>query len=303
MKQVYPIAGFTKQAHWKWQERQKSKLDKWILLEPILIEWRKNHPSMSLKKLYNRIDPDFVGINQFIDYCMANGFEPVSYKKVPKTTIFSSKKEYPNLLRNLKICDTNQVWVSDTTYFKIKRKWYYLTFILDLYSRRIIGHHASDHLLAQANLATLKMALKQRGISNYGNKLIHHSDRGSQFKSKEYTDPLLKAGIQISMGLIVYDNIHAERVNQTIKGEYLKHRNIQSFQDLIFHLDKDVKLYNLQRPHGSLNLKTPMEFECYLSNIPLHQRTIMKVFAAKSRKTNHTKKEQFVDPNQLKFEF
>lgn len=303
MEDLYAIVNFTKQAHWKWRKRQAFKLDKWLLLEPILTEWRERHPSMGLKKLYHKIAPDFVGINQFIDYCMLNGFQAISYKKVPKTSTSGKKKHYPNLLRDLKISGINQVWVSDTTYYKLRRKWYFLTFIMDLYSRRIIGYHACDRLFAKANLAALQMAINQRGIQDFENKLIHQSDRGSQFKSKEYTDALKNAGIKISMGLIVYDNIHSERTHQTIKGEYLKHRAIQNEKELLFHLQKDVRLYNEERPHLSLNQMSPIEFECYLSNIPLANRTLMQVFAAKKRKTKNTKSADFVDPNQLKLQF
>jgi putative transposase len=303
MKELYQVAGFTKQAHWQWYNHQQTKMDKWLLLEPILMEWRANHPSMSLKKLYHRIDPDFVGINQFIGYCMDHGFESIPYKKPPKTSIFSSKKDYPNLLTDLKICDINQVWVSDTTYYRLWQKWYYLTFIMDLYSRRIIGYHASDRLFAQANLSALQMAFDNRGISNFDNKLIHHSDRGSQFKSTDYVEALQNAGIQISMGQIVYDNIHSERCHQTIKGEYLKHRNIKTQEDLFYHLKKDVEFYNVERPHLALGMKSPDEFESYLSNVPLCQRTFLKVFAAKSNKTKTLNSNVIIDPNQLLLAF
>lgn len=299
MKALYDHVGFSKQAHWKWVDRQQYLLDKWLLLEPIMIEWREQHPCMSLKKLYNRIQPDFVGINQFIDYCMLNGFEAISYKRVPKTTFSDEKATYPNLLSDLMITDINQVWVSDTTYFKVARKWFYITFVMDLYSRRILGYHASKNLFAQAHLEALKMAIKCRGIDQYDKKLIHHSDRGSQYRSDLYTSALNAAEIQISMGKIVYDNIHIERVNQTIKGEYLIHRNIKSSSDLDFHLAKDVRLYNEERPHLALNMKTPLEFERYICNIPLYQRTAMSVFALKSKKRLDDK----INPAQLVMSF
>ena len=105
------------------------------------------------------------------------------------------------------------------------------------------------------------------------------------------------------MGKIVYDNIHIERFNQTIKGEYLKHRNIQSFTDLKKHLSNDIYLYNFERPHDALDMKTPSEFERYLCNIPLCQRTKMKVFALKTKRYSSSwnkKNSNSNDPNQLK---
>ena len=152
---------------------------------------------------------------------MTNGFEAVSYKKAHRTTVLGPSPDYPNLLIDLEILGLNQVWVSDTTYFKVCQKWYYLTFIRDLFSRRIIGHFATDQLFADANLKAFEMALQTRNKKRFNHKLIHHSDRGSQYKSKLYTSALKTAEIQVSMGRIVYDNIHIERVHQTIKGEYL----------------------------------------------------------------------------------
>lgn len=303
MKALYGVAGFSKQAHWEWVKRGKTKLDKWLLLEPILCGWRGRHPAMSLKKLHHKIQPVFISVNPFCAYAKANGFEATPYKKPPKTTVLSESPDFPNLLIDRKILGADQVWVSDTTYFRILEKWFYITLVMDLYSRRIIGHHASGHLFAQANKKALQMAFQTRGITNFNNRLVHHSDRGSQYKSKLYTDALTGAGIQISMGRIVYDNIHVERVHQTIKGEYLVHRNINSEKDLIFHLEKDVALYNEERPHLSLGKMSPVEFERYLSNIPLTQRTFLKVFAfTKNNRSKHDLN-VFDNPTQLKLPF
>lgn len=297
------MVGFSKQAHWKWLKRQQYLLDKWLLLEPLLVEYRSLHPAMSLKKLYWIIQPDFIGKNLFIEFAMANGFEATSYKKVPKTSILSPKSSFPNLLVDQKISDINQVWVSDITYFKVLRKWYYLTFIMDLYSRRIIGYHASDNLFAQANQQALNMALQTRANQNFEHQLIHHSDRGAQYKSLIYVNALQNAKINISMGRIVYDNIQVERLHQTIKGEYLIHRNIRSENELIFHLHKDVKLYNEQRPHLKLGHRSPCQFESYLSNVPLNQRTFLSVFALKTAMPSKGNSSKFCNPAQLRLPF
>jgi len=303
MKRLYGLVDVKKQAHWTWGQRQKRLLDKCLLLDVVLVDWRGRHPAMSLKKLYHKIQPDFMGINAFINYGMTNGFEAISYKKVHKTSILCESPDYPNLLIDAKMSDINQVWVSDTTYFKVKADWLYLTFVMDLYSRRIIGHHADKTLLAQAHLQALKMAIDTRDIRLYEHRLIHHSDRGTQYKSVIYTDALKAAQIKISMGRIVYDNIHIERVHQTIKGEYLIHRNIQSEKDLKYHLNKDVNLYNEERPHLNLNMMTPIEFESYLSNVPLCQRNLMSVFALKKTKRSRRRQQQQVHESQLKLDF
>lgn len=299
MKSLYEVLNIKKQHHWEWEKRKKQQADNWLLLEAILKEERAKHPSMSLKKLYLKIQPNFIGRDKFIAYGMTNGYEPISYKKKPTTTFGNSTVQYSNLLFELKITGINQVWVSDTTYFKIGDKWYYITFIMDLYSRFIVGFYASDNLFAQANLNTFNMALQTRNITQFNHQLIHHSDRGSQYRSLLYTDALKAAQINISMGKIVYENIHMERFNQTIKGEYLRHRNINTYKDLLFHLQKDIRLYNFERPHLSLGMKTPAEFESYICNLSLCQRTLFSVFALDSDKGQNYKNKINKNPNQL----
>lgn len=256
---------------------------------------------MSLNKLYSRIRPDFVGQNKFVRYGMTHGFEAISYKKSIKTTIPASTRDYPNLLADLIINDINQVWVSDITYFKLLGIWFYIVLIMDLYSRRILGFNVDKNMLAQSNFIALNRAFKIRGNKDFKNCLIHHSDRGSQYKSLLYTGALNQAKIQISMGRIVYDNAHMERVNQTIKKEYLIHRNIQTTLDLSKFLKQDVRLYNEERPHIALGNISPIEFERYICNIPLCQRTPMRVFALKTNRATNSSKT--VDPNQLTLPF
>lgn len=302
MTALYGALNTKKQYHWEWRKREERLADNWLLLEAVLKEWRSNHPSMSLKKLYIQLQPSFMGRDKFIAYGIANGYEAISYKKRPITTVSSSIVQYPNRLAELSIVRLNQVWVSDTTYFKIGDTWYFITFIMDLYSRFIVGYHAAKNLFAKANLACLNKALEVRKQTDFKKQLIHHSDRGSQYRSTLYTEALKKADINISMGKIVYDNIHIERFNQTIKGEYLQHRNIQSYKDLVYHLEKDVWFYNYQRPHISLEMKTPAAFESYICNVPLCQRTSFSVFALESsqgQKLLNRKNKDKSDPNQL----
>jgi len=146
-------------------------------------------------------------------------------------------------------------------------------------------------MFAQANLNAFNLALKNRNITRFNQSLIHHSDRGSQYNSFLYTNALTASEIRISMGKIVYDNIHIERVNQTIKGEYLFHRNISTFNDLKTHTKNDIWLYNNERPHLALGMKTPTEFERY----------IWRVFALKKKSQSNLVSQ--VDPNQLLLPF
>jgi putative transposase len=301
MSILYEIAATTRQAHHRLRRQLLEREDEYLLLVAILCEERQKHPAMSLKKLYHRIAPGFIGRDAFIDFCMENGFETVFLYKKPQLTRSSDLRSYPNRLYDATLTDINQVWVSDITYLKVDGKWCYITLIMDLYSRKIIGHHAAPNLFATANIQALEMAFKHRNCFDFKNKLIHHSDRGTQYRSLAYTQLLDNANVQISMAYSCFDNPYIESVNNIIKGEYLKHRCIKSMKDLQMHLEKDIRLYNEERPHGQLKMKTPVQFERDISNIPISQRTLLNVYTDKSKKH----KLLFIEPDyqQLRLDF
>lgn len=172
-----------------------------------------------------------------------------------------------NLTVDLAIRDINQLWTSDITYFQIGVDEYlYIVFIIDVYSRRILGYNVSDNLRAESNLKALGMAIRLRGIEEYDD-LIHHSDKGVQYTSKAYTSLLEKHNIKISMCNIVYENTHIERVNGIIKNEYLTNYSIKTISECKKVLKKSVENYNAFRPHWSLDLKSPITFENELAKI------------------------------------
>ena len=124
------------------------------------------------------------------------------------------------------------------------------------------------------------MALKTRCVANYNNKLIHHSDKGTQYASDKYTDALENAGIQISMCKEVYENTHIERLNDTIKNQYLYRMQITSEKQLKVKLSEVIKSYNETRPHRSLNQQSPIEYEKNLLTISEEKRVKMTIYTA-----------------------
>lgn len=286
MNALYEFAQLSKQAHLASIKRQLDAEDKLLLLTVYLSTQRGLHPAMSLKKLYIKCKPDFIGRDEFIEYGMNNGFESLHKVTFHKTTHSGKSNAAPNLLHDAALTDINQLWVSDLFYFKINGQSHYVVLIVDVYSREILGFHASQRMFAAANIAALQMALDNAGIAHFGGKLIHHSDKGSQYRAFEYNDLLKKRGIQTSMGNCCFDNACMESTNGIIKNEYLIHRPINSLPDLVKYLRQDVELYNSERPHGSLKMMTPREFKCYISNIPLHQRTKLPIYTDKFRANN-----------------
>jgi putative transposase len=150
------------------------------------------------------------------------------------------------------VTHVNQVWASDITYFEVNDAFFYIVFIMDVYSRRIVGYAVADNMRATNNVEALTMALKVRKISDFQGKLIHHSDRGGQYVSHHYVELLQKAKIQISMCHQVYENAHIERVNGTIKNQYLCHWNITNESQLRTSLKRAVDTYNNHRPHSAI---------------------------------------------------
>jgi putative transposase len=271
----------SKQAH---QQNQSKELVDTINHQDILNEiarYRMRHPVLGLKKLYHKVKPLTMGRDQFITLAQSANLGIEKPKNYRRTTYSTKSNRYKNLLDSIVLDDINQVWVSDITYFWVLDKFLYIVLIMDLYSRHLIGYHASASLSATANVQALKMAFKNRKGYDLS-QLIHHSDKGSQYIFDEYTQMLDDKNIAISMSNIVYENSHSERLNGIIKNEYLIHRNIQSLDILQKQLAKDASLYNQERPHWELGMMTPVEYEIHIKLIPKSQRTKINIYVDKS---------------------
>lgn len=218
-----------------------------------------------------------MGRDKFCEIFMDLGYRIQTIKNFRRTTI-PTHLNYPNLIEGMMVTRPNQVWQSDITYFDVEGKFYYIVFIIDVYTREIIGYNVSDNMRKESNIKALKMAFKQIKYEDVIN-LIHHSDRGSQYGSKAYKKMLIDAGIKLSMGLIAQDNAYAERVNGTIKNEYLKLWHINDLKTLEVKTKKAVEHYNTKRQHDSLKRKTPKEFKNYLLNLDTQKRPMVIIYA------------------------
>jgi len=244
---------------------------------------RSEHPGCGVEKMYKTLKPDFVGRDKFIDIFMSLGYRLKKVKNYVRTTIPTHLK-YPNLIEGMNVIRKNQVWQTDITYFYLNGNFYYIIFIIDVYTRKIVAHKVSDNMKAQANILTLKSAIKQQ--NNSLENLIHHSDRGSQYVANDYIKILKDNNVSISMGLKAQDNAYAERVNGIIKNEYLKGWKIKSFTDLKRKLNKAVKHYNEKRSHSSLlNELSLVKFEKYLLNLGSQERPKVIIYAEGKCKT------------------
>lgn len=231
---------------------------------------RSEHPGCGVEKMYDTLQPDFMGRDRFIEYFMELGYRVKKNKNYIRTTVPTHLK-YPNIIEGTFVDRPNDVWQSDITYFHLNGRFYYIVFIIDVYTRIIKGYQVSDNMRAEANIKALKMAFKEKGENLEG--LVHHSDRGGQYVDKDYLELLEGRDIKISMGMIAQDNAYAERINGTIKNEYLKRWNINDFKTLRKRLKKAVNHYNEKRIHRNLPGKqAPRSFERNLLSLPKSQR-------------------------------
>jgi len=275
MKEIFSIAGISRQAYHKASVQRERDSVLWQRLLELLIEYRKDHPRSSARKIHRALKITAVGINRFEKYVSSQGFSVKRVRSFLKTTV-TGPNRYPNLVNGLEINGINQVWVSDITYFLTPHGTLYIVLIMDAYSRKIIGFSASDNMMALNNYNALQMAFKNRNQDWFEN-LIHHSDKGSQYGANLYTSILTKANIRISMANICYENPYAERINGIIKNDYLIAYKIDNLEDLKKALSRSVKLYN-NYPHGKLNLKSPNEFEDYLKELSSSECPVMKLY-------------------------
>ena len=277
MKSVLEVAQVSRQAvhkHYREQIVFDEKLSGLITEVDIL---REEHPGCGVEKMYYTLRPDWLGRDKFISIFMELGYRVQTKKNYQRTTVPVHSK-YKNLIQGMMIQDRNIVWQTDITYFLVGDQYYYLVFIIDVYTKVILGYQASNHLRAEANLAALKMAINNsNGNLNW---LIHHSDRGGQYIDKKYIALLERYGISISMGVNARDNAYAERINGTIKNEYLNYWQPKNLKELKMMLKRAVNHYNNKRIHNELPGKTtPVQFEKSLLDLTSQKRPTVIIYA------------------------
>jgi len=268
-EQIYEGAGVSRQGYFQsCKQQQKEEKVEQILMERIT-KIRTKHRQMGSRVLFHKAGIAEMGITKFEQFMSESGMTVQQKRKWIRTTI-AGNRVYPNLINGLVLDDINQLVVGDITYYISRNNTYYVFTLKDAYSKRIVGLHGSDHLFAEEAGYPLHQLFELRKGMDFS-KLIHHTDRGSQYGSDYYTNLLLNKDIQISMAKTCLENGMAEQLNGIIKNDYLRFESINKLHQFKTCLKSIQQLIN-EKPVKELNYMTPIEFDEYIISVPKNSR-------------------------------
>jgi len=260
MNSVYTCLGISKQSFYQMFNRRLYKQEEQHQILYLVRQVRKDHPRMSARDIYFKLQPSSMGRDQFEKLCYENDLKVQQKRNFRVTTNSLGVTRFPNYLKEIEVTDVNQAFVSDITYYEIKERFYYLTLIMDLYNRQIVGYSVSDNLRAESTtIPALNQLIRLRGSENLKGA-IFHSDGGGQYYSNEFKSVTAETGLINSMAEEVYENAHAERLNGIIKNNYLYPYGPKDLASLKKLTKKAVWMYNNEKPHSALHRNTPISF-------------------------------------------
>lgn len=259
------LLGYSRQAFYKFvKQSEKEALQHDLILQEVL-KIRKTLKRLGTRKLLFKMEGFMrehhieIGRDAMFDLLSTHKLLIRKRKRRVPVTTFSDHwmRKYPNLIVDFIPTAPNQLWVSDITYITLKDDFAYLSLITDAYSRKIVGFYLSETLSADGCIKALQMALKNNPQLG---RLIHHSDRGSQYCCADYVSILDKHFVKISMTQSgdPLENAIAERVNGILKDELLEKIYI-NYQEAKQAIAAAISIYNYQRPHSSIDMLTPIE--------------------------------------------
>ena len=195
-----------------------------------------------------------------------------------KGTYIGKRLVFPNLIEGTKLTGPNQVWATDITYIKLAKEYIFLSAIIDIYTRKIVGWAISKNISHEFCLEALKVAIRKE---NPPKGVIHHSDRGTQYICEAYVDFLHTKGFKISMSALgtPEDNAFIESFFKTLKKEEIYFRDYYTVKDVMMNLPKFIdEVYNCKRLHSSLGYRTPVEFEAHVLKINPADRPVQRIW-------------------------
>jgi transposase InsO family protein len=258
--------GYSRQAYYKHLKNAAAHALEHVIIIKMINEIRKDMPRIGGRKLFHLLQAPLlahnidIGRDKFFSILDTFGLLVRIRKKRKPITTDSNHPfyKYPNLIKQMDVVRPNQLWVSDITYISLINKFCYLSLITDAYSHKIVGYCLWENLKRDGTMNALKMATAGMAGKDKS-RLVHHSDRGLQYCSKDYIDLLVSDFIGISMteNGDPYENAIAERVNGILKGEFALGQPYKGFDLAHEAVVKGINTYNAMRPHASCDYLTP----------------------------------------------
>jgi len=277
---IYPVEkmckylNISKNSYYSWRlnkETTKMKTSKLLLMERVKVNFelsREIYGSYRIQKMLER-EGLFYSRSYIATLMQEMGLKSVLRRKFVITT--DSNHSFPiaeNLLnRDFSSLKLGEKWISDITYIRVNDQWNYLTTIMDLADRKIVGWTLSTDMTTENTI--WKAWLKARNTRSINNEFIFHSDRGVQYACNKITNLFLynsKINQSMSRKGNCWDNAVAESFFKTIKYECLNRYKFTSYLQLHECIEDYIKWYNTSRLHSSLGYLSPLEMEIKLRN-------------------------------------
>ena len=270
--QVLPIAPSTYYQHKQWQAKPETRSRRARRDEELRVvidrAWQENFEVYGARKMWHELrrrgeQAGRCTVERLMRRMALRGIVRGRAFKITTTAGPEAMRPADLVERNFEATRPNELWVADLTYIATWRGFVYVAFVVDVFSRRIVGWRASSSLRTDLALDALEQALYDRPLTE-SERLVHHSDRGTQYLSIRYTDRLAEAGIENSVGSRgdSYDNALAESVIGLYKTELIRQRGPwRGIEDVEFATLTWVAWYNSTRLYEALGYVPPAEFE------------------------------------------
>jgi transposase InsO family protein len=259
--------------YYAWLKRPPSvrKTENERLWQKIKKHWEASRKTYGRHRLTKTLrgEGERVGKNRVAKIMKKNGIQGAGKRKFKPITT-TSNHNLPIAARIFKTEDAakqltgpNKFWGGDITYISTEEGWLYLSVVLDLYSKKIVGHAMRETMHAELVISAIEMAIQRQGIAD-GSSLVSHTDRGSQYASSDYTEKLAAHRITASMSRKgnCYDNAMVESFFRTLKVELIYTRKFKTREEARAAIFEFIEVwYNRQRLHSSLDYATPEQYE------------------------------------------
>lgn len=300
MESLYRSIGYSKQGYHQQVHRDAGKHE---TKEEVLKKVRATrmiYPVLGSRRTHKTARIEEMGITRFEQLMREEGLTIKRKRKWIKTTESSGQHHiYPNLTNGIKINGINELVAGDLTYLINSTGVYYIFLLSDVYSLRIVGWAASQKKSSWFAQNALERMVDLRGTDQLRN-LIHHTDKGNEYRSNEYIGRLRELGIEISMAQDCIENGYAERMNGIIKNDFLAYSDCSSLNKIRSSLEKSIKRHEALPSQHRFNM-SPIEFEQWTTSLPCHERPIVEMFdfRANSLRRAQMEIEKLSQPNQI----